>query len=89
MISRSFIYKRTLTQSAIYFPYGWLVDVYTRITDGSGLTMVLRAISNLTMNIVKPSVLGNISRESELVTEFSVNSKTSKTITGNSIIRIN
>lgn len=92
MISRSFIYKRTLTTSAIYFPYGlWsvFVNAYIRIIGDSELTMLLYKISNLTLSIVNHSRLNNINTRSELVTEIETNSNSSIGITGNSIIQVN
>lgn len=91
MISRSFIYKRTLTQSVIYFPYGiWstFVGAYIRIIGDSKLTMLLRKISNLTLSIINHSRLNNIDTNSNLISEINTNSNSSIGITGNSIIQV-
>jgi hypothetical protein len=88
MISRSFIYRRTLTNSVIYFPFGFVVDIYIHIIGDSKLTMFLRKVSNLTLSIVNHSRLNNIDVNSNLVTEINSNSGTSINIIGNSTLQV-
>lgn len=86
MISRSFIYKRTLTNSAIYFPFRFIYVV--RIIGSSLLTVVLNKISNLTIKMTEYSRLNNINKNSDLVVIDKVDSKASVSIIGNSTIQV-
>ena len=87
MISKSFIYKRTLTQSVIYFPYGFWGSIYIRIVGDSKITMLLREISSLTLQIVNHSRLNSIKRDSD-IKNINTDSILSSGVIGNSTVQV-